>query len=170
MMKRSFFLRLATGLLASLAFTAPSEAGAIVTTTLLWSNLSPAATSIALDFSAATGPISDLTLLGGTPTPTPPLGPGSVVGEDITLNFTPAAPSGFVVFTFESSVSDSIPLNMVGDIITLNSITAQPGGQTSLVARLAFSTVPEPPAFALLGIGMTGLLAFRRLFKRVSVA
>jgi hypothetical protein len=175
MMKRSFFLSLAAGLLASLAFTTPSEAGAIVTTSLLWTGLSPAATSITLDYSAATGPISDLTLIGGSPTPTPPLGPGSVVGDEITLNFSPGAASGFLVFTFESSVSDSIPLNMVGEIITLNGITAQPGGQTgpstSLGARLAFSTaVPEPSAFGLLGIGMTGLLAFRRLFKRVSVA
>jgi hypothetical protein len=175
MMKRSFFLSMAAGLLASLAFTTPSEAGAIVTTSLLWSGLSPAPTSITVDFSTATGPISDLTLIGGSPTPTPPLGPGSVVGEDITLNFSPAAPSGFLVFTFESSVSDSIPLNMVGNVITITSLTAQPGGQTgpstSLATRLSFSTaVPEPPAFALLGIGMTGLLAFRRLFKHVSVA
>jgi hypothetical protein len=176
-MKRgSFFLSLAAGLLASLAFTTPSEAGAIVTTSLLWTGLSPAPTSITLDFSTATGPISDLTFVGGIPAPNPPLGPGSVVGEDITLNFSPTSASGFLVFTFESSVPDSIPLNMVGNVITLNSITAQPGGQTgpsaSLSARLAFSAaaVPEPGAFGLLGIGMTGLLAFRRLFKRASVA
>ncbi len=99
MMKRSFFLSLAAGLLASLAFTTPSEAGAVVTTALAWSGLSPEPTSITIDFSTATGPISDLTFLGGSPAPNPPLGPGSVVGDDITINFSPtAAKSGFLVF------------------------------------------------------------------------
>ena len=70
---------------------------------------------------------------------------------------------------------DSIPLNMVGSIITVTSLEAMPGGQTgqstSLSTTLAFSSpVPEPTAFALLGIGMTGFLAFRRHFKRTSVS
>jgi hypothetical protein len=45
-------------------------------------------------------------------------------------------------------------------------------GETLSVVTQAFSsqTVPEPAGLALLGIGMTGLLAFRRFFKKTSVA
>jgi len=45
-------------------------------------------------------------------------------------------------------------------------------GETLSVVTQAFSsnTIPEPASMALLGIGMTGLLAFRRFFKKTSVA
>jgi len=42
------------------------------------------------------------------------------------------------------------------------------GGLTVTVASGVF--VPEPGSLALLGIGMTGFLAFRRFFKKTSVA
>jgi len=47
------------------------------------------------------------------------------------------------------------------------------GGVSLSVITQAFSStgvVPEPSSMALLGIGMTGFLAFRRLFKRHAVA
>jgi len=45
-------------------------------------------------------------------------------------------------------------------------------GATVSIINQAFSStnVPEPGSMALLGIGMTGFLAFRRLFKRHAVA
>jgi hypothetical protein len=45
-------------------------------------------------------------------------------------------------------------------------------GATVSIINQAFSStnVPEPSSVALLGIGMTGFLAFRRLFKRHAVA
>jgi hypothetical protein len=45
-------------------------------------------------------------------------------------------------------------------------------GATVSIVNQAFSStgVPEPSSIALLGIGMTGFLALRRMFKRASVA
>jgi hypothetical protein len=43
-------------------------------------------------------------------------------------------------------------------------------GANVSVINQGFSAVPEPTSMALLGIGMTGFLAFRRLFKRTSLA
>jgi len=44
------------------------------------------------------------------------------------------------------------------------------GATVSIVNQAFSSAIPEPTSIALLGIGMTGFLAFRRLFKRASVA
>jgi hypothetical protein len=51
-------------------------------------------------------------------------------------------------------------------------LTGGSKGVTLSVITQAFSStsVPEPASIALLGIGITGFLAFRRLFKKTSVA
>jgi PEP-CTERM motif len=166
MMKRSFFLSLAAGLLVSLAFTTPSQAGGTLVTTIIeLPVLSPSATSIVLDYSTATGPISGVgglitSLTGVSVAPTGP--------EEVTVSFSPAqAGPGNLSFTFDSPV----PFANSPGTISLNEVTVAPGGQM-VTTHLSFSlsTVPEPSSMALLGIGMTGFLAFRRLFKRVSVA
>jgi hypothetical protein len=47
---------------------------------------------------------------------------------------------------------------------TFNAFTSNISGNMSA------QSVPEPASLALLGIGMTGFLAFRRFFKKTSVA
>jgi hypothetical protein len=75
------------------------------------------------------------------------------------------------------SSSDSVTFPGVTTIqvqkdILLNGGTAGTGAAATIINQGFSSTpgVPEPTSMALLGIGMTGFLAFRRLFKRTSVA
>jgi hypothetical protein len=167
-MKKSFFLTLAAGLLASLAFAAPSQAGTIVTTNLSFPTLTPEPTSVVIDYAGA-GVISNATLISSVPV-------GSTVSisaaDQVTVTFSgPITTGEAVAFTFASTTPFG---NGTAPDITITSATAQPGGQTqpTILASVSFSqsVVPEPASIALLGIGMTGFLAFRRLFKRTSVA
>jgi len=164
MMKKSFFLSLAAGLLASLAFTAPSQAGSVVTTGLLFTNLSPAASTIVINYAGA-GTITNV-----QPELSVPIGATEALTlpNQITVTFaSPASGPQAVAFTFDSTT----PYAIAPSVISVSNATATPGFQ-SIVTHLSFNqaVVPEPASFALLGIGMTGLLAFRRLFKRTSVA
>jgi hypothetical protein len=163
-MKKSFFLTLAAGLLASLAFAAPSQAGTIVTTTLDFSGLSPAATSVVIDYAGA-GVISDVAPIFAIPT-----GATETISaaDQVTVTFasSTAGPEA-VAFTFASTTPFG---NGTQPAITLTSATASGGQTVGTTLSFSQSAIPEPASIALLGIGMTGFLAFRRLFKRTSVA
>jgi len=155
MMKRSF-LALAAGILASMALAAPSHAGS-VTVTGTWSV--PGATATELDFFFS-APVNAITSSSGAPAATgtiPPPPPNEVV-----FTYTPGAESGSLTFTV-----DTTGFFLTG---TINgaSIVGTPSAVNFNFAPAA--STPEPSSVALLGIGMTGFLAFRRLYKKHSVA
>jgi len=64
-----------------------------------------------------------------------------------------------------------IPFALVNEIgVTMAGSGVSPTDQFTGSTVLTTTSIPEPTSIALLGIGMTGFLAFRRLFKRTSVA
>ena len=157
MMKRSLFLALAIGLLTSLALATPSHAGT-VTITGTWSV--PGATASELDFFFS-APVIAVDSFSGAPGPNPPTITPPPPNE-VVFTYSPAVEGGSLTFTVETSgtyltgeINDS---SIVG---TLSS---------DVIFNFAPASVPEPDSIALLGLGMTGFLAFRRLFKRTAVA
>jgi hypothetical protein len=171
MMKRSFLLAAACGLLASLAFTMPSRAGTLVTTNVNFGSLIPPSTpslsSVVMTYTDA-GTISNLSTFedaaffwNGT-TFIPVAGSVALTSADqVTLSFS----SPVTFFTGHYTFDSTVPLANSGQITVASSVPLANGTPT-----LSFNSIPEPTSMALLGIGMTSFLAFRRFFKRRSIA
>jgi PEP-CTERM motif len=166
---RSLMLCMAAGLVATLAFVTPSQAGSTLVTTDLTYSLTgagnPTLTDIQIQYSSV-DPISDLKMVSGTFT-------GVVLSEphpnlvEITFNRTG---SGTIEFTF---VTGAAPGSVTGFFTGHSGVItgSAPATETSVVTVTSAPIgVPEPASIALLGIGMTGFLAFRRFFKKTSVA
>jgi len=87
----------------------------------------------------------------------------------VQLGTLASSPGG----TTPTTINLSTPTQtlFVSKDIFLNGGTGGSGVSLSAIDQaFSSSAIPEPSSLALLGIGMTGFLAFRRLFKRTSVA
>jgi hypothetical protein len=162
MMKRSFFLALAAGLVASLMLTTPTQAGSVVTTEAGFSVTPSTGLASDIEVTYSITPTGPLTWLGTT---TVNVLSTSIVGNTITVNFTPVN-AGEVDFTFATAAAPPVTFTSA----SLTGVTAGAKGTLSVGVAAAATGVPEPASIALLGIGMTGFLAFRRFFKKTSVA
>jgi hypothetical protein len=161
MTKRSLFLTVAAGLLASVAFATPSQA-TTVTTAVSFSVLDAGTVNdFEITYTPTVDPISGLSISGIAGGAVLETGPNT-----LHATFTPVTSAG----------------NPHSFLITFTTLSPSPGfnfsgfsfsGSSSSVSSLVTvspTLIPEPTSMALLGIGMTGFLAFRRLFKRSSVA
>lgn len=180
MMKRFFAIALAAGLFASVAFTAPANAAPTTVTTVGAFALTPGtATATAWDFvytNAGGLPLASITSLvidnaGGLTLGVPVITVNATT-SDILFTFTAAnattgSPTPLVPglkFHFDTTNAPS-DVRLAGYPLTFTGAT-----DVNSHAAITAASVPEPASLALLGIGMTGFLAFRRYFKKTSVA
>jgi len=162
MMKRLFFLLVAAFLVASLGLVTPSHAGTVLVTTDA-SIVAPAGTgSDEVQITYTSGPTLPITVLA---TSTVSVTSSSVSGDTLSIFYTPITGNQELDFTFVGT-----PPISISEVHLLGVTNLPPGAQAGVLASISISAVPEPASIALLGIGMTGFLAFRRLFKRTSVA
>ena len=119
------------------------------------------------------GPITTVTLEG---TGGATSGAGARIDETFTNGLTSSA-DGTLSLTGGGTVTLTLPTPTT-DLEVSKNITANGGTVAGGIASYSdvqntfnvSGVVPEPASWAMLGIGLSGLLAIRRFFKRASVA
>jgi hypothetical protein len=178
-MRSNLFIRIAIcGLFASLAFVTPSQASSYVINVSEQVQIqnadltSDTISSVEIDYSGLGGSLFGVSFVGSALNfpagylPTSAVAVGSPLdGVKVSVSGTASLLSGTIYFDTIQSTND---VTALAAAIKAVSETVIASASTTFYGPLHFTVVavPEPTSMALLGIGMTGFLAFRRLFKR----
>lgn len=156
MIKRMFLLSAA--LMVSLAFAAPTQAGFDYTASGSFTVSSGTASDVEILMAPGSGPLSITSLTGSLPAGATAMVTTTTLGgttyPTIEIDFSPTSSGNFAV-TFSGSATASIYTYF---LTGLTSNTSQVG--------VTLAAVPEPSSIALLGIGISGFIAFRRRFAK----
>ena len=74
------------------------------------------------------------------------------------------------IYDFSGMSGGTMTLTYNAGGVDFASVIAHGGSVTGTGGFTEITSVPEPSSMALLGVGMTAIFAFRRYFKRASVA
>jgi hypothetical protein len=159
MIKRSMFM--AAGLVASLAFASASHAGLVETdVTLLTKN--ETTSDVTVTYSDA--PVGPITILGTT---TVHVLSESISGDSVVITYSPVGGVGTQSSELDFTFSGTDPAIISTGITIDGKVNVGTGSHSGGgVVAVTYSAVPEPSTMALLGIGMTSFLAFRRFFNK----
>jgi hypothetical protein len=166
----SLFLALVVGLLVDvMVLSTPSQADLVRVTVqdiLPGFGSSETVSSVNVSLTTAAEPFTSLHLI------VPPVASGSSISSSgPTVTILPSANANFAFqFLGEGIVEFSflVPLSITAaqsDVISTANSFISDGVAHSGDVTLSFLSVPEPASWTMLGIGATGLLAFKRFFK-----
>jgi hypothetical protein len=154
-------------------FTVINETGISFTGTLSAPINTLVDVAISYIVTAPKGELLTDAFLGSVGGPNGGVGTGTYSIQESLVNAATLAPVA-TLLAGSSKPTDLVTFAGVQSILVTKDISIMGGstGETLSVVQQGFSStgVPEPSSMALLGIGMTGFLAFRRLFKRHAVA
>jgi hypothetical protein len=171
MLKKVYSIAIAAALLAGFSTFNACQAGSTliqVTDVATFVSGGPLITDITFTFAGLSSPITNPGSDGTMPHPVTTTNGSTTVTE----TFSPGVSSVTAVVTFDTLVPNA-EVPVLSSVIKLSSVTTNVGGLAPLFAAapsFSAASVPEPASMAMLGIGMAGLLAFRRIRNKIKAS